>query len=117
MQNPITSSKKQANKQQVKLRVAAGATASASNTRTKKAAHDATVQPQSQPPKQSARISCLVQPTRSSKAKSNAGTSNAVEVRRNNRQMRWLTRHITKMETKVHQAMAVMDAESGTLLN
>ena len=90
--------------------MAAGAAAPASNTRSKIAAHTATV-------KQSTRLSRLVQPVRLSKAKANSGIANAVEVRRDNRQLRRLTREITKMETEVYQAMVVMDAESGKLMN
>ena len=92
------------------MRVAAGAAAPASNTRSKIAACAATA-------RRSTRSSRLVQPTISSKTKSKSGTANAVEIRRENRRLRRLTRRITKTESEVHQAMAVMDAESGKLLN
>ena len=97
--------------------MATGATVPASNTRLKKTARAVTVQPQSQYAKQLARISHLVQPKRSSKDKYNVGTSNDIEVRRDNRWIRRLTRHMTKMETEVYQATAAMDAESVKLLN
>ena len=116
-QGAITSSKKRAKKRRVKLRVATAATAPASNTRLKIAARAATVQPQRQTPKRSARLLRLMQPTIASNAKANSGTANTVKVWRDNRQLRRLTRRITKMETKAHQAMAVIDAESGKLLN
>ena len=109
-QDTITSRKNQAKKRQVKLRVAAGAAVPASNTISKLAARAATV-------KQSARLSRRMQPTRSPKAKDTAGTANDVEVQRDTRRLRRLTRQTTKMETEVHQAMTVMDAESGKLLN
>ena len=80
-QDVITSSKRQAKKRRVKMRVAAGATAPASNTGSKIAARAATA-------RRSTRPSRLVQPTRTSKTKSNSGTANAVKVRRDNRRLR-----------------------------
>ena len=87
------------------MRVAAGAAAPASNTRSKIAARAAIV-------KRSTRPSCLIQPTISSKAEANSGTTNTVEIQRDNRRLRQLTRRIIKMEIEVHQAMSVTNAES-----
>jgi hypothetical protein len=108
-QDTFSPSKRRAKKRRVKVRVAAGAAAPASNTRSKIAARAAAA-------RRSARPSRRVQPTRSSRT-TRSGTANAVEKRRDNRRLRRWTRRITKMESEVHQAMAVMDAESGKLLN
>ena len=40
-----------------------------------------------------------------------------VEQQRNNRRLRPITQRMPWLENEVHQAMAVMDAETGKLLN
>jgi hypothetical protein len=85
MQSSITSSKKQAKKLRVKLYMAAREHTSASNTSSKRSAHEASAQPLSDLPETSSRILWLMQPTRTSKAKLKAVTSNAIETRRENR--------------------------------
>ena len=92
------------------MRVAAEASAPASNTRSKTAARAA-------PSRRSTRPSRLMRPTKQTRSTSKSGTASAVVTKRNNRRLKRWTKRIAKMESEVHQAMAVMDAETGKLLN
>ena len=63
------------------------------------------------------RKSRIPQPTLSSRRKTRTGHAEAVEAHNKRQIMRQMTKKVTKIENEVHQAMAVMDADTGKLLN
>ena len=63
------------------------------------------------------RKSRIPQPTISSRRKTRTGHAEAVKAHNKHQIMRQMTKKVTKIENEVHQAMAVMDADTGKLLN
>ena len=59
----------------------------------------------------------LTHPTVSSRSKARTGHTEAVETHNSRQIMRRMTKKVTKIENEVHQAMAVMDAETGKIIN
>ena len=58
-----------------------------------------------------------MQPTKVLRSTTRREQAAAVEVQRNKKHLKRLTKRIIKLEDEVHQAMAVMDADTGKLLN
>ena len=112
--NQPTGSRRHKNrKRRAAVRSAVPASAPVRNTRSQTTA--AVVPPASRTRARSS-VSRIVQPTVSSRGKRH-GTASSVEVRRNKRQLRCITKQVRQLEQEVHQAMAVMDAETDKLLN
>ena len=59
----------------------------------------------------------LLQLTVSTRSKTRTGHATAIESRQSKKQMWGWTQKITRFENEVHQALAVMDEETGKLLN
>ena len=90
--------------------------APAHNTRARMKAQATVSAPPAANTSHSRRESCLQQPTKPP-SKTRTGYTAAVGKQYNRKQLQELTRRANKLGNKVHQAMAVMDAETGKLLN
>ena len=99
-------------------RVATPTTAPANNTRAKVQAAIKAAEPPAARTRARTRISKLKQPTAAYTRRSRGEAAAVVDTdkrkRRNNRR---LSKRMERLENEVHQAMAVMDAETGKLLN
>jgi len=99
-------------------RVATPTTAPANNTRAKVQAAIKAAEPPAARTRARTRISKLKQPTAAYTRRSRGDAAAVVDAdkrkRRNNRR---LSKRMERLENEVHQAMAVMDAETGKLLN
>jgi hypothetical protein len=98
--------------------VATPTTAPANNTRAKVQAAIKAAEPPAARTRARTRISKLKQPTAAYTRRSRGDAAAVVDAdkrkRRNNRR---LSKRMERLENEVHQAMAVMDAETGKLLN
>ena len=115
-----TRAQKQRKKRQAKdiKHVATPTTAPANNTRAKVQAAIKAAEPPAARTRARTRISKLKQPTAAYTRRSRGDAAAVVDAdkrkRRNNRR---LSKRMERLENEVHQAMAVMDAETGKLLN
>ena len=115
-----TRAQKQRKKRKAKdiKHVATPTTAPANNTRAKVQAAIKAAEPPAARTRARTRISKLKQPTAAYTRRSRGDAAAVVDAdkrkRRNNRR---LSKRMERLENEVHQAMAVMDAETGKLLN
>ena len=92
--------------------------APAANTRSKTTAREELAAPPAMGTRSKKRVSKLHQPTKVPSKTISPELAAAVKRRRQDRtNVRRLTRRISRLENEVHQAMAVMDADSGKMLN
>jgi hypothetical protein len=111
---PLPSRTRRGKKRRAAAKAAVSANAPARNTRSQTKAAAA---PPSSRTRASKRVSRLVKPTVSTRNTTRREQASAVELKRDKRQLRRLTKRIKQLESEVHQAMAVMDADTGKLLN
>ena len=108
---------KQRRRRQAAANTTVGADAPSRNTRSQTRAAAAAAAPPASRTRTSARVSHLRQPTASTRSKTRTEGAAAVEARQNRKLLRRMAHQVSKLENEVHQAMAVMDAETGKLLN
>ena len=121
---PPPSTSRPSNRRRRKQRKAAAraqvsASAPARNTRSRIKAATKAAAPPATRTRAATSLSRLTKPTVSTKNKTRKGNAAAALMLRgkDRNKLRTLTKRIERLENEVHQAMAVMDAESGKLLN